>query len=89
MQEICAKVVSATFAYLFVHRGVNGYANVAFTTFARIYSSFCTNLHQICAEQIWCKSIFSLTGRLLEISSNKAIATELIVLNARKYTRSV
>ena len=32
---------------------------------------------------------FFLTGRLLEISSNKAIATKLIVLNARKYIRSV
>ena len=28
-------------------------------TFAQIYSSFCTNLHKICAEQIWSKFIFS------------------------------
>ena len=37
-----------------LHSGVlNRYANVAFTTFAQIYSSLCTNL------QIWGKSIFS------------------------------
>ena len=67
-----------------LHRGVNRYANVAFTTLARIYSSICTNLHQIYAEQIWCKSNFSSTGRKLEISSNKTIAKKLIliVLNA-------
>ena len=46
------------FAYL-LHRGVNRYANWAFTTFAQIYSPVCTNLHHFCAEQIWNKSIFS------------------------------
>ena len=46
-----------------LHRGVNRYANVAFTTLARIYSSICTNLHQIYAEQIWCKYNFSPTER--------------------------
>ena len=48
----------ADFAYL-LHRGVNRYANWAFTTFAQIYSPVCTNLHHFCAEQIWSKSIFS------------------------------
>ena len=56
---ICAKVVNATFAYLFQHGGVNRYRNLAFTTLAQIYSLVCTFLHQICAQQFWCKSIFS------------------------------
>ena len=51
-------VLNADFAYL-LHAGVNRYANSAFTTFAQIYSPVCTNLHHICAEQIWSKSIFS------------------------------
>ena len=55
---ICAKVVNATFAYLFQHGGVNRYRNLALITFAQIYSLVCTFLHQICAEQFCCKSIF-------------------------------
>ena len=33
--------------HTFLHPGVNRYANVAFTNFAQIYSSVCTNLLQI------------------------------------------
>ena len=51
---ICAKVVNATFACLFQHGGVNRYENVAFITFAQIYSLVCTFLYQICAEQFCC-----------------------------------
>ena len=42
--------------HTYLHWGVKRHANVAVTTFAQIYSSFCTNLHHICAEQIWSKS---------------------------------
>ena len=45
---------------LLLHPGVNRYAK---TTFAQIYSPVCTNLHRICAEQIWSKSMFSSSGR--------------------------
>ena len=65
MMQICAnrginlsKGGKSDFAYL-LHPGVNGYAKSAFTTFAQIYPTVCTNLHHIWAEQIWSKSIFS------------------------------
>ena len=45
---------------LLLQPGVNRYAK---TTFAQIYSPVCTNLHRICAEQIWSKSMFSSSGR--------------------------
>ena len=52
---------SSTGCYMHTGRlGVNRYAK---TTFAQIYSPVCTNLHRICAEQIWSKSMFSSSGR--------------------------
>ena len=38
---------------------VDRYRNLAFITFAQIYSLVCTFSLHICGEQIWCKSIFS------------------------------
>ena len=42
---------------------VDRYRNLAFITFAQIYSLVCTFLLHICGEQIWCKSIFSSANR--------------------------
>ena len=75
-------MVNADFAYLFTPP-CKRYAKSAFTTFAQIYSPVCTNLHHICTEQIWSKSIFSAS----ENNSNDLLLSHTLLDDLRKLER--
>ena len=44
----------------------------------RFCSSVCTPLHHICAEQIWCKSIFSSSVSTVELGFSEPLYNEVL-----------
>ena len=73
--------------HTYLHPGVNRYANSAFTTFAQIYSPVCINLHLICAEQIWSKSIFSSSVGDINLSQTLSIVAPQSLMLTRRFLK--